>query len=1013
MRITLASLFATLALSSIAHAGPKVLLCVDDAMDGGAQDIQTKLKAANVFDAVDYIDCSMNTPTLNQLKAYAGVLVFDNFGYQDPNTLGTNLADYVDAGGGVVSMHFDFDSGFQENILGRWNTDNYDCVQPNNTGFNASTLKAQPNDPNSPLVMGVTSITSDLRGDGGINKQRGAVSVWDWQDGVSAVCLMMVNGVPRVDINFYPGLGAYKEGKAGDGATLIKNALLVVTGGLNPLKGMPNPAMFPDTGTGAISAPVTVTYTNTDKNAQTVTGLIVDGTNAGDFVIVKAPQLPMTVASMGTFTVQLAFQPTAAGARTANLRASVQGQMSTGDVKLVGNALLSQLVVTPTPAVIGGSLVGQSITKDLTVTNKGNAIVKVLSAAITVDAAEFSIANAPAFPVGLGPGGSFTITIQMTPQANGKLAGTLTVTSTDMTTPTINTPLTGCAGPSMIVVDSASVAFGGVNLGATSAHMGTITNAGCQDLKVSSLALGGNNPGDFILDAKNFPAAIPADQSLGFTVTFKPTVLGNRSATLTIASDDPMTPNKVIDLLGSGTMSSVAVNPGMIDFGMVKAGMPSAEQTFAVTNGGNGTLHVMAIAFSDPQYSQSSGPMPVFTVGGMASQTIGVKCTPMGLGPINATATVMTDVGNAKVNLTCTGQAPKIVVMPSPIDFGMQNVNMQSAGLAVTIQNAGTDDLNIATINIDGMDLGDFTSNDFPNLPLTLPANQMTTFHISFTPSRSGPEVASLDLMCDDPQLMAPMIPIHGTGIQKGIKVSPMTIDFGGVMVGGNKMVGVTISNTGDGDLAIKTIAPTGMAPQLFTVDMQGPLTIPNGMTAMVNVTFSPLAVGVVTNTSLTITPMDVAPVSIPMKGTGTSLGLAVTPMMIDFGQVAQGMTSAPITVGIKNTNPQAIQIASIATADSTFAIDMTKTTKMLMPNATTTFDVTFTPAAQGMKSTTIGITLMGQNKPIATVMATGTGVMQAMMPGGCACNLGSRAQSPSLALLALLALACLVRRRR
>ena len=88
-------------------------------------DVQTKLLGTGQFTTVDILDVMTTTPTLAQLQAFDGVLVWSNANYADPNTLGTNLADYHDAGGGVVTVLFEGlpDSGLH--LEGRWETDTY------------------------------------------------------------------------------------------------------------------------------------------------------------------------------------------------------------------------------------------------------------------------------------------------------------------------------------------------------------------------------------------------------------------------------------------------------------------------------------------------------------------------------------------------------------------------------------------------------------------------------------------------------------------------------------------------------------------------------------------------------------------------------------------------------------------------------------------------------------------------------------------------------------------------
>src|SRR5207248_2264214 len=100
---------------------------------------------------------------------------------------------------------------------GKWGQ-GYDCILPdgnNGTEFNGAKLKAMPNDAQSPLVQGIGGLDAQIRGDGSLNKAKGATSVWDYADGVPGVCKMQINGHQRVDLNFYPGFGSFSDVKQG------------------------------------------------------------------------------------------------------------------------------------------------------------------------------------------------------------------------------------------------------------------------------------------------------------------------------------------------------------------------------------------------------------------------------------------------------------------------------------------------------------------------------------------------------------------------------------------------------------------------------------------------------------------------------------------------------------------------------------------------------------------------------------------------------------------------------
>ena len=76
--------------------------------------------------AVDLFDGQAGTPTLGQLQQYQIVVPYSNFPFLDADTLGNNLADYVDGGGVVVQYGFShFGPGQPYGINGRWVSGNY------------------------------------------------------------------------------------------------------------------------------------------------------------------------------------------------------------------------------------------------------------------------------------------------------------------------------------------------------------------------------------------------------------------------------------------------------------------------------------------------------------------------------------------------------------------------------------------------------------------------------------------------------------------------------------------------------------------------------------------------------------------------------------------------------------------------------------------------------------------------------------------------------------------------
>src|SRR4029077_4683695 len=89
--------------------------------------LQSEILAEPNVVAVDLFDAMLGTPTLAELQQYDIVVPFSNFPFFDADTLGNNLADYVDGGEGIVVQYgFSFiGPGSTFGINGRWVSGNY------------------------------------------------------------------------------------------------------------------------------------------------------------------------------------------------------------------------------------------------------------------------------------------------------------------------------------------------------------------------------------------------------------------------------------------------------------------------------------------------------------------------------------------------------------------------------------------------------------------------------------------------------------------------------------------------------------------------------------------------------------------------------------------------------------------------------------------------------------------------------------------------------------------------
>jgi Abnormal spindle-like microcephaly-assoc'd, ASPM-SPD-2-Hydin len=159
----------------------------------------------------------------------------------------------------------------------------------------------------------------------------------------------------------------------------------------------------------------------------------------------------------------------------------------------------------------------------------------------------------------------------------------------------------GTAGPT-VSLSPTSLAFADQTVGSTSDPQNvTLTNTGSATLNISSITLGGTNPGDFAFDATTMcpltAGQVAAGTSCIIAVTFTPTAAGARSASVSIADDAPGSPQSV-PLNGNGIAAAPAVTlvPASLGFGTQTVGSTSDPQSVTLTNTGTAPLNITSIA---------------------------------------------------------------------------------------------------------------------------------------------------------------------------------------------------------------------------------------------------------------------------------------------------------------------------------------------------------------------------------------------------------------------------------
>jgi len=298
------------------------------------------------------------------------------------------------------------------------------------------------------------------------------------------------------------------------------------------------------------------------------------GANAGDFSVTAQP-FTVVAAGGGTQTFTVAFDPSAVGNREATVSIanndadeapytfaiSGTGQAAAPEISVSGNTVEIASGDT-TPAAVDLTEFGATdvaagtISRSFTIANTGAGVLTLGANAVSLagaNAADFIVAAQPATTVAAAT--STTFTIRFDPSAAGARTATITINNDDAD----EAPYTfAIQGTGEVVAPEIAVEGNGIEISSGDTNPSTIddTDFGKVDQTAGALTrsftiqntgngvltLGANavsltGSGDFTISTQP-PTSIAASGSTTFALTFDPSSLGARTATVSIANDD-------------------------------------------------------------------------------------------------------------------------------------------------------------------------------------------------------------------------------------------------------------------------------------------------------------------------------------------------------------------------------------------------------------------------------------------------------------------------------------------
>ena len=511
--------------------------------------------------------------------------------------------------------------------------------------------------------------------------------------------------------------------------------------------------------------------------------------------------------------------------------------------------------------------------------------------------------------------------------------------------------------------------FGQVAVGTTpNARTVTLTNSGSRPLTVTGLTLTGADKADFT--ASGCVATVPAGGTCSVVLTFTPSAVGARSATLTVASDAPGVAPTVA-LSGTGIQPEATLSATSASFGSVNVGTTSAK-TVTVTNTGTGALTVrgLTVAGADAADFTAAGCTAAVPAGGTC--TLDLTFTPAATGARSATLTVVSDAATAAtVALSGTGVQPVATLSATSLAFGSVGVGTVSTARTLTVTNSGTGSLDVGGVSVSGANAADFTST---STCTTLAAGASCTVSVTFAPGAVGVRSASLAVATNAGTQPTP-VALSGTGVQPGISADATSVAFGAVTVGTTPQAQtVTVTNSGTAPLTVSGLALTGANAADFTASGCAAAVAPGG-TCSVVVTFTPGATGARAATLTVASNAPGAAPAIALSGTGVQALVTLAPASLAFGSVNVGATATAQTVTVSNPGTAPLTVTGVSVAGAN-AADFTQTNTCataVAPGGTCTVSVSFTPAASGARAATLAVAT-NASVQAAAVPLTGTG---------------------------------------
>ncbi len=711
---------------------------------------------------------------------------------------------------------------------------------------------------------------------------------------------------------------------------------------------------------------------NVNWGAATITG-----TNASDFAITSDGCV-----GSGTYCgIYVGFTASAAGTRTATLNLVDDAAGSPQSVPLTAYVTPANVSFSSNPVNLGATTVGTTsspVTLTISSTGTGPLTFGTLSVGET-DGQNVAIVGGSDHCSGqsVGPGGSCSVQLTMSPPYAKGVSATLTVPD-NAGFGTQYVSITGVSNGAWVGVPPALIDFGGVNVGVASMPQQVLrTNFGNQDLIVTAVSITGANASNFNIISQNCTTGpVHPGQSCDVQVTFTADALASRTATLSFT--DNGFNERATTLNGHGVNTSATVNFSSIEYNTVAIGGFGAADVLMHNNGPD-ALTVEGFAVTGPNASDftfgfSTCLLPLtLSNGGGCDFIMDFRPAAQGTPSRSGTLTIYDSTGSHVITLHGTASGPSFVFSANPLDFGTATAG-SPVTRSQTITNGGDAAFTVNAIS-NGCCFNDYTVATDGCTGVSIAPGASCSLTFKFDPWGSGDRSDFIRVFANSYAINA-TFNVTATGVAPSPS-SPVTVFPDTGVMHTSAPTTVTVTNAGPAAWIVGTLTTGSVDFGIVGgTDLCSGTTVNPGGSCTVQVVFTPK------NTSMRFAGLTgsgnyhfgVAQLS----GNGIS-PYANPPRAVAFGSIEVGAAHA-VDIPVTNSGTTTLHVTG-ATFTSGTAFSLTsQTCQSVAPQGQCSLTVTFAPKTAGPISDTM--TVVDDEVTPPSISLTGTGVAAAPCSG-------------------------------